>query len=375
AADLRVLRNFVPLLGARFYHIVPRTQGLPAGVESSGEIPDLIDVPADLPFEALCALLIAPLVWQKSLRIDLSALSTAVRDSALAKTVPLFQATGASVVRHENLLEYEPRAISLQRCPDLPLDPTLSAFILVLPAFTGGGSVRLEGKWPKNTPEADMTEGILHFAGLDLECDASGISARAVENSSVQPLSSPDLCPELGPLFLTLCAKHLLSAQTATLAENFVFFPCTDEDTALAGEFFSRLGLYFAPAYLGKIAKTASPQAGQEPGSSAADFIREEGALRASGGTEDVKLSTPDKDIVQTFAWTSPNAYWGMAFALAAFLRPGLLLANPGNVTEKYPVFWSIYNSLPNPEIRLTRPVEKTTVNGGRPARRRLFAD
>jgi 5-enolpyruvylshikimate-3-phosphate synthase len=46
-------------------------------------------------------------------------------------------------------------------------------------------------------------------------------------------------------------------------------------------------------------------------------------------------------------AWTCPDAYWGMAYALAAFASPGMRLANPGTVSDVMPTFWKLYNSLP----------------------------
>jgi hypothetical protein len=36
-----------------------------------------------------------------------------------------------------------------------------------------------------------------------------------------------------------------------------------------------------------------------------------------------------------------------MAYALAAFARPRLTLANPGIMTGLYPRFWALYNALP----------------------------
>jgi hypothetical protein len=36
-----------------------------------------------------------------------------------------------------------------------------------------------------------------------------------------------------------------------------------------------------------------------------------------------------------------------MAYALAAFARPRLTLANPGIMAALYPRFWALYNGLP----------------------------
>ncbi|MDR2743802.1 MAG: 5-enolpyruvylshikimate-3-phosphate synthase, partial [Desulfovibrio sp.] len=82
-SDLSVLRGFLPQLGARFYHIVPRSHGLPAGLECSGEIPDMVRPPAEMPVEAVCALLAAPVFWQRPFQADLALLSEKTLDMAL----------------------------------------------------------------------------------------------------------------------------------------------------------------------------------------------------------------------------------------------------------------------------------------------------
>ena len=47
-------------------------------------------------------------------------------------------------------------------------------------------------------------------------------------------------------------------------------------------------------------------------------------------------------------AWICPDAYWGLALALASFVRPGVRLANPDIVARTMPFFWPLFNSLPD---------------------------
>lgn len=59
-----------------------------------------------------------------------------------------------------------------------------------------------------------------------------------------------------------------------------------------------------------------------------------------------------------------------MALALGAFLRPNLRLGNPGVLTDLFPAFWTLYNTLPTPELgrKKAEPVDV------KPARRRIIA-
>lgn len=71
--------------------------------------------------------------------------------------------------------------------------------------------------------------------------------------------------------------------------------------------------------------------------------------------------------------WTCPDAWWAMAYALAAFKRPfaaGLRIANPGVITDLMPSFWLLYNGLPNPDMKRKT---KESPDGDKPARRRII--
>lgn len=332
-ADLSALRNLLPLFGARLAHIVPHSKGLPASLECSGELPPLVMVPAETSFEALCALLLAPLVWNAPITLNLAAVPAAIATAALAEVRPLHREAGADIETHGSHLAYTPAPLSPPEAPPLPLDPALCAYLLALPAFTGG-SVTLNGPWPDRMPEAAQAEQLFAWAGLNLTRASDAVTAASGERKHTQPLQLSDLSPELVPLYLALCAKAAREGdQTRPLAR--ALFPEDEDDAALADEFLARLGLRH----------------------------------------DDAALATDAENTERAIPWTVPSAHWGMAFALCSFVQPGLKLANPGIVTEAMPGFWRIFNSLPaiaDPAPRREEPKER---KGDKPARRRIIAD
>ena len=342
-ADLSFLRHALPLFGARLAHVVPRSQGLPATLESSGDIPPLVVLPADLPLEAVCALLLAPLAWNVPVVFNLAALPASVATAALAEVGPVHLACGADVENRGSHLVYTPGPLHVPVLPDLPLDPALSAHLLALPAFVGG-SLTLKGRWSAHLPESRDVEQLLSWAGLSLRVLDQAVAVEADRPPFALPPQCNDLSPELGPLFLALAARqHMLTGGTPPLAQ-LAPFPTDEMDSALAQDFFERLGLVYAG---GSLSLSGNPDSDPKPAKAPA---------------------YP--------AWTSPDAYWGMAFALSALMRPGLRLANPGSVAEVMPPFWGVYNTLPSPADPAREPKEKPQEpKDDKPARRRIIAD
>lgn len=332
-ADLSSLRNLLPLFGARLAHIVPHSKGLPASLECSGELPPLVVVPAETGFEALCALLLAPLAWNAPITLDLAAVPAAVATAALAEVRPLHREAGADIETHGSHLVYAPVPLSPPGAPTLPLDPALSAYLLALPAFTGG-SITLNGPWPDHMPEAAQAQQLFAWAGLDLTRSCDAVTAASGEHKRTQPLQFSDLSPELVPLYLALCAKATLEGDhTKPLAPGL--FPEDEDDAALADGFLARLGLR-----------------------------RDDNLLAAD--VDNAERSLP---------WVGPCAHWGMAFALCSFLRPGVKLANPGIVTVAMPTFWRVFNSLPVIADPAPKREEQEKQKSATPARRRILAD
>jgi 5-enolpyruvylshikimate-3-phosphate synthase len=317
AADLSALRRVLPLFGARMAHVVPHSRGLPAVLECSGVLPAQVDVPADLPLDALSALLFAPPFWNVPITINLAAVPALTAAHALAEVRPLHDILGADAKTAGPCLEYRPAPLSLPEKTAVPLDPVLSAFLLALPFFAGG-DVTLEGEWPEQMPPALEALRMLTHAGLEPERDAACIRTRASGRSPTFRAWSGGLScgPSRGPasLFLAMCA---VGPKAAKEDAEFALRLFEGEEQEQAGEFLSRAG-------------TAGGNAAvHAPGRSGID-------------------NSPA-------AWTCPDAYWGIAYALAAFAGPGLRLANPGTVSEIMPTFWKIFNSLP--ELKDPLPV------------------
>ena len=349
SADLSPLRHALPLFGARLAHVIPRSQGLPANVESSGAIPPAVLAPADMPFEGVCALLISPLVWQEPVTLDLAALPASVATAALEAVRPLHREMNADVETKGSKLQFAPAPLSLQNAPELPIDPVLAAYLLAIPAFAGG-ELRLNGSWPSHMPGALEVEQLFAWAGMAIESGADHITARIKDGAQNLPLQCSELSPALGPLYLTLMARKCLASSAGHNAAGHFptpLFPVEEADAELAQDFLARLGVAWTAD------KGVSSSEKQDDG------------------------SDPAQAAVRFPAWASPDAFWSMAYALGAYLRPGLRLANPGNVNEAMPTFWGIYNSLPAPSDPAVEPGKKNQeeVAGDKPARRRIIAE
>lgn len=348
AADLSPLRHILPLFGARLARVIPHSQGLPANMESSGAIPAAAAVPADLPFEGVCALLLAPLAWNASLTLDLAALPAGTATAALAEVRPLHREAKADVETRGPNLFAAPAPLSPPEHPVLPLDPALSAYLLAIPLFAGG-SLQLQGFWPAHMPGAVEAEQLLAWGGGSVGTGEGFIRVAAGNAPFSLPLQCGELSPQLGPLYLALAIRRHILLQNRgggfPAPESSPLFPQEGQDRELARELCARLGLSWNDGL----------------------FARDgEGPFRLP-------------------AWNCPDAAWGMAYALCSFLKPGLELANPHSVTETMPFFWDIYNSLPEPgdpalqEGRAGKEPQKgkeqrETADAKR-ARRRIIAD
>jgi 5-enolpyruvylshikimate-3-phosphate synthase len=68
--------------------------------------------------------------------------------------------------------------------------------------------------------------------------------------------------------------------------------------------------------------------------------------------------------------WASPDPYYCLGSALAAFVNPGIALENPGQLTSLWPQFWNIYNTLPTGKMK--PPPTKEIRNNDKPKHRRI---
>ena len=302
-ADLSAVRRYLPMLGARLVNALPKSDGFPVRVECSGVLPDSTVAPEDVPSEVLEGLMLAAPFWERAISFDLSHHPRA--EAMLGFVLPLLRACGASVVVQGQVLTIAPGALHIPEQPAMPVDLSLSAALLALPAVSGG-EVRLEGAFPA-CPIVEQIRAALAWAGADVR-EADGVisstqSGRVME----QPLDAARFSDKILPVMVGLAAFHALKG---TASVQMPALP-DDMDREVLDSFLQHTGLYLSA----------------------------EGVLEHStDGTE------------RTEVWTAPTPQWAMALALTSFARAGLKLSNAGIMTRVYPSFWALYNSLPDPE-------------------------
>ena len=294
--DLTPLCRFAPSLGARLTCIVPKSGTLPARLEASGLLPEKVLFPGDLPADAISGLLVAAACGPQTMHFDLSAHGEA--DTVLEEALSVLQACKTKFSREGRRVRIEP-GICPPPEPAAGIDLTLALPLLALSAFCGG-SVRLRGNWP-SCNAARQVEYLLQCAGLNTERTPDGICSRSPEQKR-QP-TAPDLTDLPSRFLLTalsIAALPALRGRAVPLPE------LPGEDTEQSA-FLEALGLRLEGDMIlpptGPVSRDATPWAASTPSSA-------------------------------------------LAFALAAFARPHLKLANPGIMTSLYPSFWHLYNNL-----------------------------
>lgn len=318
-ADLSPLRRLLPSLGARLGHSVPKSNGLPGSVESSGIIPDTLILPGDLPREGVVALFYATAAWKKNIRIDCGALPHPLFTGALAECLPLLRACSVEDRMEGTVITLDASGAVVPSGDVCPLDPVLSSYLLSLPAFTGG-AVTLGGAWEAALPLSGPVLALLAWGGVRVETGAGSIRSfidpDAPLNAETLDLRETDA--SLLPLGLALAVRRAWRAKTETALP---LLPKTLDDSIVEG-FCVHLGL---ACRNGKLV-----------------FIPE-GSAHHEGSS-----------------WTSPSPEWAFAYALCAYDRPNIRLGNPTVTSSLMPSFWTFFNSLPDPsEVKVAEKPQK----------------
>ena len=308
-ADLSAVRHFLPTMGARLVHVVPKSDGLPARLECSGIIPDSVVMPADTPAELAEGILLAAPGYEHSLTMDLT--NHPAQKTILARTLPILRTAGAEVSVEGGVVRIHPTQLAIPAQPELPMEPELALFLLALPLALGGEST-LAGQWPQ-WPSAEAGWKLLHSLGLDLQ-QQKGKDGNEVKATSAAPIKDFSLA--------TLPAD--LPADWAPLAVGLA--ACS----ALRG---------------GQPALPELPQ-GTDP-YEVESFLNALGLEQTSEG----RLCKNEQSGVKA-GWNAPSPVWAMAFSLAACAKQHQKLGNPGVMTGLFPAFWVLYNSLPEPQPR-----------------------
>lgn len=328
-ADLSAVRRFLPLMGARLVHVVPKSDGFPVRIECSGVLPGKVVFPADAPVELAEGIMLAAPAYERAITLDLAAMPG--RELAFARILPVLEAAGADVRREGDALHFQPCALTIPAEPDLPAEPELAVFLMGLaPAL--GGEVRLEGRWPE-WPGAEAGLQLLRRTGARVECSATEMLARSQKPLAELPadFALPEGLPaSWRPLAVALSTMAALRGGRAALPAGL------EAEAAVVESYLHAAGL--APDAEGRLTVWKPGEDMQET-----EELDEEG--------RPVRKPRP---ALQARGWNAPDAAWAVALALAACARgkqEGFKLGNPGVLTELYPPFWVLYNNLPEPHM------------------------
>lgn len=306
--DLRPVQDFLPQLGARLTIVEPHSFGVPVRIESSGQVPSEIIVPAGLSKKFILALVVAATTFNKECTLQLHASyanSKILRKGIdfLQQHIPEIQFDGIRVIIPATMPEFRFSRV------DIPVDPLLSLYLLSLPFFTEG-KVSLQGKWPTQDLHVQEVLDILFEFGLRIEVGPECISSHMGKrpNKIAVDLVS---CPEYLPLFFSLALG--LNARCSLTMDT------DHEDVAHALDLLENIGV----------------QHTLEPG---------------------ILTLLPSEKKSYDMYWQSPGPYWTLAGALISFIRPGLCIANADNILSAWPWFWKTFMNLPEPQNFIYAP-------------------
>ncbi|WP_291325049.1 chorismate mutase [Desulfovibrio sp. UCD-KL4C] len=307
--DSRPLTALLAPLGARLNTLDLQSHGLPARLECGGNLVSALTITEDTPPKFAAALTLAAWTYPKGLTLnyekDWSGISE-IRDA-----VDVLNACGIKTdLTDTSCTVYPTKTFSFPEQPNIALDPELSAALLSIPAFAGG-NVTIKGTWPKTSPKAKDALKALTLGGLIVKISDTEISSTKGDQPQSVNIDFGQ-ASNLFPIGIALAVNSgtecsLQGINDTTLFEQGI-------------ELLERLGLQYA---------------------------RTESGVQITPG----RLQWED-------AWSAPTPYFGIALGLMAWIRPGLSLQNPGDITELWPRYWTLYNSLPeidglkDPEIK-----------------------
>lgn len=319
-ADFSALRRFLPSMGARMTHVVPKSSSLPARVECSGLLPDVASPGPDISPKFIEALLLASPFYERPLTIDFK--NYPDRDEIFVRTLPILEKCGAIFTMDGPSLAINPSSLNIPQNPPVKMNPALAGLVLLLPLAAGGGA-RLEGLWP-DWLECRLFEESLKLLGQSLIISSGGAA--------------------LG------CKAPLKTCDLKTLSDKLLAQIRPWEKIALSS---------MAACAAIRGGEASIPWAEWDE---CQDFMRACGF----GVDEDGKLfalAPPKAPII----WNAPNAFWALALAAAVCARSNpspSMLGNPNIVSEIWIPFWTWYNNIikgesgwqPKEEAEETKP-------------------
>lgn len=338
-ADLSALGRFLPQLGVRLASVVPGSKGLPVNLECAGDLPKEMTIPADLPYLAGLAFVLAAMTWRHQVKINLSELDSTRKAKYLDILKQVFAVLPAAGKISEDSIDYSGAALSELDFPQeikLPLDAALSASYLALPIFAGG-KVKLSGKFAEQNYISEINE-LMGAFGLIIKVEGEATTSELASGYTwPNALEVKQLSEELHPLFWALNARL---AQRAKETIQLRAYP-KNANLELAADFLAQAGLSFERT--------------------------DEAVLISPLEAEEFQAMAS-----KTYGWPCPSCYWGVALSLVAFMRNNIKLANPDCVSQYLPDYWHFYNRLPNPSLQVT---EDEAAVSSLPVRRRIKTD
>ncbi len=300
--DIASLNKILPSLGARMVPINPTNPGLPARLECGGPMDAAITLPGNIEPDFAAALTLA--AWSYPGGLTINGLGKEARDR-VAEAVEVLNACGIKAKLTKDSVKVSDGIPTMEERPVLPLSLRLNSILMALPLMAGG-SINIEGSWPKNE-KADRIVDQLKALGLKVDIATENI---IVTKDADIPENTPIIIgetAELQPLALALA----LRVGKTTMSGQF------DETVT---ELLDRMG---------------------------AAYEETENGIELMAGTKKWDGT-----------WFSPDPIWSMSCALSAYMVPAIILENHGEVTATWPEFWNFYNSLPTGKMK-PRPVRE----------------
>jgi 3-phosphoshikimate 1-carboxyvinyltransferase len=323
--DLKPLFDLAPALGARLVPLLPGSHGLPLRLEASGDIAESIQLPSHAPLELGLALAVTASTVSSHPAVHIGWPSGWPHGPGMERVLSLLEPS-FSLDRGQSGLTISTGRPKLPETAGLPLDPLLAAYMLGLPAMAGG-QARLQGSYPDWLPEGEEALAMFRAVGLDCQLSRETVCTTA---SDERPSCSSLNCASTGQLLPLGLALGL------ACPENTQILAGSEEQAESADELMRALGL---------------------------DCHRSGTTLTLSGSVpgnpEEVRLFGPDP-------------FWLLGLALISLRRSRIVLTNPGDLTELWPQFWTLYKNLPAPEAGPKPPASGKEAGHGSKKRRRI---
>lgn len=306
--DSRPLAEVLSPLGARLNTLDLQSHGLPARLECGGRMASSIEISDNIPTKFVAALALAAWTYPQGLTLKFAAGWHGT--DLLQDVVIILNECGVKAKLSDTECSVPAtKEISVPEQPAIALEPELCAALLAIPAFSKG-QLTINGDWPKSAVAAD-TLNILKAGGVDINISKGSITATKGE-AAADPSFDFGNAKDLFPVGLALAINSRSKCKVSNIADAVMF--------EQGIELLERLGI---------------------------KYERGEKELTVLPG----RLKWDE-------AWFAPSPFFGIALGLMAWMRPGISLENPGDITDLWPRYWTLYNSLPeidglkDPEVR-----------------------